>query len=379
MSNLGGLGIESFTPLLNPPQVAILGVDAIQLKPVRREGRIEFIDSIGLSLTLRSPDDRRRARREIPESGPGENRKRGGAMYDLIVIGAGPGGYEAAAHAGQMGKKVALIEKERLGGTCLNVGCIPAKTFLRSSKLFHECGEAAAFGVRVGSVAFDMPAVVERKNRVVGTLTKGVEGMLKRAGRGSHHAGKRGWFPATPSGGRERVRGGEHPDRRGIAAGRAADSGNPVASSVLDSDTVFELRACRKRSPSSAADISAWSSPASSTRSARRSASIEMLPQIAAGADQEISSRHAADHEARRASNSTFPQGAGHRGRHACSYQAADGSKRSATADCILNATGRAPNVRGLGWRKLGVDFSPKGSQNLRPGQDQCCRSVGLR
>ena len=52
VSNLGGMGIESFTPLINPPQVAILGVDAIQLKPVRREGRIEFIDSIGLSLTL---------------------------------------------------------------------------------------------------------------------------------------------------------------------------------------------------------------------------------------------------------------------------------------------------------------------------------------
>src|SRR5690349_357671 len=103
-------------------------------------------------------------------------------MYDLIVIGAGPGGYEAAAHAARMGKKVALIEKERVGGTCLNVGCIPAKTFLRSSKLFHECTHAAAFGVRVGSVEFDMPAVVERKKRVVGTLTKGVEGMLKRAG-----------------------------------------------------------------------------------------------------------------------------------------------------------------------------------------------------
>ena len=69
-----------------------------------------------------------------------------------------------------------------MGGTCLNVGCIPAKTFLRSSKLFHECAEAAAYGVRVGSFELDMPAVVERKNRVVSTLTKGVEGMLKRAG-----------------------------------------------------------------------------------------------------------------------------------------------------------------------------------------------------
>ena len=72
-------------------------------------------------------------------------------MFDLIVIGAGPGGYEAAAHAGSLGKNVAVVEKAELGGTCLNVGCIPAKTFLRSSRLFREYREAAAFGIIVNS------------------------------------------------------------------------------------------------------------------------------------------------------------------------------------------------------------------------------------
>src|SRR6185369_553178 len=100
---------------------------------------------------LRPPGDRWRAGSAFPAGGEAEDRERGVAMYDLIVIGAGPGGYEAAAHAGRMGKKVALIEKGSLGGTCLNVGCIPAKTFLRSSKLFHECTQAAAYGVRLGS------------------------------------------------------------------------------------------------------------------------------------------------------------------------------------------------------------------------------------
>jgi len=102
-------------------------------------------------------------------------------MRDLIVIGGGPGGYEAAAHAARMGKKVTLIEKQSLGGTCLNVGCIPAKTFLRSSKLFHEC-QQAAYGVRVTSPQFDMPAVVERKKKIVSTLTRGVAGLLRQAG-----------------------------------------------------------------------------------------------------------------------------------------------------------------------------------------------------
>jgi pyruvate/2-oxoglutarate dehydrogenase complex dihydrolipoamide dehydrogenase (E3) component len=92
-------------------------------------------------------------------------------MYDLIVIGAGPGGYESAAHAGHLGKKVALIEKNYMGGTCLNVGCIPAKTFLRSSKLFHDCGGGALRRARrLGGVR--SAGRGRAQERVVGTLTK---------------------------------------------------------------------------------------------------------------------------------------------------------------------------------------------------------------
>ena len=103
-------------------------------------------------------------------------------MYDLIVIGAGPGGYEAAAHAGRMGKKTAIVEKQYMGGTCLNVGCIPTKVFLKSSKLFTDCKNGSAYGVQVSSVKFDLAALLERKNKVVGTLTQGVETLLKRSG-----------------------------------------------------------------------------------------------------------------------------------------------------------------------------------------------------
>src|SRR3974390_829381 len=102
--------------------------------------------------------------------------------YDLVVIGAGPGGYEAAAYAAQMGKKVALIERGRVGGTCLNVGCIPTKAFLKSAKLFAEGKHGECFGVRAHGLHFDMAAVVARKDRIAGTLRRGVESMLKRAG-----------------------------------------------------------------------------------------------------------------------------------------------------------------------------------------------------
>ena len=76
-------------------------------------------------------------------------------MYDLIVIGAGPGGYQAAVHASQMGKTVALVEKDELGGTCLNTGCIPAKALLWSSRLYRQCTEAKLFGIEVGPARLD--------------------------------------------------------------------------------------------------------------------------------------------------------------------------------------------------------------------------------
>ncbi len=102
-------------------------------------------------------------------------------MYDLIVVGAGPGGYEAALQAGRMGKRVLLLEKDRIGGTCLNVGCIPTKTLLHSAKLYREMQEAHKFGVTLNEAAFKLSAVVERKNRIVKRLTSGVESSLKAA------------------------------------------------------------------------------------------------------------------------------------------------------------------------------------------------------
>jgi len=101
--------------------------------------------------------------------------------YNLIVIGGGPGGYTAAIKAAQLGLKVALVEKDQVGGTCLNRGCIPTKAILESAKLFAKINNAGKFGVKVGSVEIDYAAVLARKNQIVSKLTKGVEFMLKNA------------------------------------------------------------------------------------------------------------------------------------------------------------------------------------------------------
>lgn len=98
--------------------------------------------------------------------------------FDLLIIGAGPGGYETAVAAAARGLAVGLIEKDHLGGTCLNRGCIPTKTLCRSAEVAETMGVAADFGIRVSDFTIDWQAVCRRKNEVVGALRQGVESLL---------------------------------------------------------------------------------------------------------------------------------------------------------------------------------------------------------
>lgn len=99
--------------------------------------------------------------------------------YDLAVIGAGPGGYPCAIRAAQLGAKVAIIEREWLGGTCLNCGCIPTKAIISGAERYKQIKEASALGIDVEGVGFNYGAMVKRKDEVVAKLKKGVEGLLK--------------------------------------------------------------------------------------------------------------------------------------------------------------------------------------------------------
>ena len=104
------------------------------------------------------------------------------AEYDLVVIGAGPGGYLAAIRAAQLGMHVACVEKEpTLGGTCLNVGCIPSKALLDSSEHYAAVKNGlAVHGIKVGSVELDLAALMARKDKVVKLLTQGVAGLFRK-------------------------------------------------------------------------------------------------------------------------------------------------------------------------------------------------------
>ena len=90
--------------------------------------------------------------------------------FDIIVIGAGPGGYVTAIRAAQLGLKVAIVEREHLGGICLNWGCIPTKAMLRSSEVFHLMHRAKEFGLKADGIGYDLDAVVKR-SRAVATFS----------------------------------------------------------------------------------------------------------------------------------------------------------------------------------------------------------------
>lgn len=102
------------------------------------------------------------------------------ARYDLAIIGAGPGGYVAAIRAAQLRLKTVLIEKDRVGGLCLNWGCVPSKTLLFNAELIHLFQRADEFGVKTGKISFDLAKAVARSRQVVDKTVKGVEFLLRR-------------------------------------------------------------------------------------------------------------------------------------------------------------------------------------------------------
>ena len=100
--------------------------------------------------------------------------------YDVIVLGTGPGGYVAAIRASQLGLKVAVVEKENLGGVCLNWGCIPTKALLKSAQVFDYINHANDYGITVGDVNADFSKIIKRSRDVADGMSKGISYLMKK-------------------------------------------------------------------------------------------------------------------------------------------------------------------------------------------------------
>jgi dihydrolipoamide dehydrogenase len=280
-------------------------------------------------------------------------------MYDLIVIGAGPGGYEAAAHAGKLGMKTALVEKQYIGGTCLHVGCIPTKTLLKSSKLFSECRNAAVYGIDVPSATFNLAAVVQRKNKVVATLTRGVESLLKKSGveviRGSARIVAKNSVLVGQT---------THAAKNILIATGAKPAVPPIyginSERVLDSTGVLALEEMPAKVVVIGGGYIGLEFASFFAGAGAEVTVLEMLPQIASGCDQDISNRL---QQALKKSGIVI--------RTSCKvmeigdgkvvYQDAGESRLEAAADRVVCSTGRVPVLDGLGLQEAGIDFDRKG------------------
>ncbi|HOB20312.1 MAG TPA: FAD-dependent oxidoreductase, partial [Candidatus Atribacteria bacterium] len=102
--------------------------------------------------------------------------------YDLLVLGGGPGGYVAAIRASRLGLKTAVIERDKLGGVCLNVGCIPSKSLIHQAKMFDSLGELESLGVTVDRKGLDYKKVYSKSRKAADTLSRGVSYLMKKNG-----------------------------------------------------------------------------------------------------------------------------------------------------------------------------------------------------
>ncbi len=288
-------------------------------------------------------------------------------MYDLVVIGAGPGGYEAAAHAGRMGKKVALVEKGALGGTCLNEGCIPTKTLLRSSKLLSEIRQAAKYGIRVSGPEFDPSVVLERKTKIVGTLRRGVESLLKKSNVEVIQAtGRLASSSAVEADGRKL-------ETKNILVATGSEPAVPLipgidSPAVLDSTSILELREIPRRLAIIGAGYIGLEFASYFAAVGAEVAMFEMLPQVAAGCDEDVSKRLL--QETRKSGvQVNLSCRVSRISGVAVEYAGADNQTLSYEADAVLNATGRTPRIAGLGLEETGVDCSARGIRTSERGR----------
>jgi dihydrolipoamide dehydrogenase len=285
------------------------------------------------------------------------------AMHDVLIIGGGPAGYRAAEHLGARGRSVLLVERGHLGGTCLNVGCVPTKTLLNSAKLYAHALEGERFGVRAEKLSFDWGRMMAWKQEVVEKLRAGIAGEMKKA-KVTVIAGE----AAIEGPGKVRVSEPGSPSRieecRAILVATGSSpfappipglKGNPK---VLDSTGILELKDFPKRLCVIGGGVIGVEFASLFSSLGCEVSVVEMMDEIVPFMDAEQAP------VLRRALNKiqwklgcTVLSIEGSTVR----YRDKDGAEASIEADLVLAAIGRRPNVEGWGAEALSIDRSPKG------------------
>jgi len=308
--------------------------------------------------------------------------------YDLLVIGAGPGGYVAAIRAAQLGLKTACVEsRETLGGTCLNVGCIPSKALLHGSELFEEAndGTLAKFGVKTGKVEVDVATLQGEKVSAVKELTSGIEYLFKK--------NKVDWLKGL----------GTFEDAHTVeVAGKSYSAKNVVIATgssvtplpnvevdnergiIVDSTGALALPAVPKNMVVIGGGVIGLELGSVWRRLGAKVTVVEFLDQLLPGLDGDIRKEAAKifKKQGMELKLSTKVTGASVRGKTATLTlePSAGGESEVLKADCVLVAIGRRPNTDGLGLDKIGLELNQRGQietdHNFRTKID-CVWAIG--
>jgi dihydrolipoamide dehydrogenase len=274
--------------------------------------------------------------------------------FDLVVVGGGPGGYVAALRAAQLGATTAIVEKDRLGGTCLVRGCIPTKALLQSSELYSLAKAGAPFGLKADHLGFDWPVAQTRKAGVVDQLVKGVEGLLKAGGvtmlRGSACLAGKGVVDVSG----DRVQAKDIIIATGSAVARIPLKG---AELTIDSDQILELKEIPGRLAVIGGGVVGIEFAAMFAALGSKVTVLEMLPQVLPMVDADLVAayaKHLSGLGGELHTNAKVEEVVKQKGGLQVRFSSG-GEGGSVDADQVLLAVGRVPYTQGLEAEKAGV------------------------
>ncbi|MGC1427083.1 MAG: dihydrolipoyl dehydrogenase [Albidovulum sp.] len=288
------------------------------------------------------------------------------AEFDVIIIGAGPGGYVSAIRCAQLGLKTAVVEgRETLGGTCLNVGCIPSKALLHASHMLHEAEHNfAKMGLKGKSPSVDWPTMLGYKDEVIGQNTKGIEFLFKK----NKITWLKGWG-SVPEPGKVKVGDEVHGAKNIVIATGSEPSSLPGVTvdekTVVTSTGALALPKIPKSMVVIGAGVIGLEMGSVYARLGTQVTVVEYLDAITPGMDADVAKTF---QRILKKQGFTFVMGAAVQGATVKNGKATvtyklrkDDSEATLDADCVLVATGRKPYTDGLGLAELGVEIEPRG------------------
>lgn len=279
--------------------------------------------------------------------------------FDLTVIGGGPGGYVAAIRAAQLGLKVAVVEEREMGGTCLNRGCIPAKSLLHSAEVYHTAKHSEEFGIMIKDVSFDYAKIALKKDAVVKQLRSGVEFLVKSngvtflKGRGvikdRNTIDVAGKDSQTITTGKIIIATGSRPSKPPIPG---IDGNN-----VLDSDGVLNLTACPDKVVIIGGGVIGVEFATIFNSLGKEVTIIEMMDFILPGIDMEIALmlRKSLENKGVKIYTGSSVTSIKSDIKAVCTFDN-NGKEQKAEGDAVVVAIGRKPNSENIGLENIGIE-----------------------